>query len=604
MAQQRDIETIRHSTAHLLAQAVIELWPKTQLGIGPAIEHGFYYDFDIRDDKGDSVRISPDDLAKIEERMHKIIARDEPFRREEMNIADAVSYFNGHNQNFKSELLHDLQEKGTTAVNAEEQQDVSEKPETASLYWTGEYFVDLCRGPHVDSTATLGIFKLTKIAGAYWRGSEDNAQLQRIYGIAFATQEELDAYLAMLEEAEKRDHRKLGQELDLFTFSPLVGAGLPLFTPRGQVIREELQQFVYSLERPHGYQRVRIPHITKKELYETSGHWQKFQNELFKITSREGHELAIKPMNCPHHTQIYSSRKRSYRELPIRYKEVTEVYRDEQTGELSGLGRVRMITQDDAHVFCRMVHIEDECLKIWDIVDHFYAKFAMPVSVRFSRHDPAKMDNYLGTPEVWARAEEQLKAVIVQRGVEFIDGPGEAAMYGPKIDFMAKDAIGRVWQLATIQLDFNLPERFDLSCVNEQGEDERIVMIHRAILGSVERFMAVLIEHYAGAFPVWLAPVQVAVIPVAEDHDAAAAEFAERIRVESNARVDLIAATESVGKRIRATEQQKVPYMIVFGDKEAAGEALQVRRYGQEEQLKEDAATFIERLRTDITDRR
>ncbi|MFH1098732.1 MAG: threonine--tRNA ligase, partial [Candidatus Uhrbacteria bacterium] len=478
------------------------------------------------------------------------------------------------------------------------------------------------RGPHVESAAQLGVFKLTKLAGAYWRGREDNPQLQRIYGVAFATQSELEAHLKMLAEAERRDHRKLGEELDLFVFSPLVGPGLPLFTPRGTIIREELERFVWDLESRYGYERVQIPHLTKRELYDTSGHWEKFHDEIFRIRTREGHELAVKPMNCPHHTQIYAARKRSYRELPIRYKEVTSVYRDEQTGELSGLSRVRMITQDDAHIFCRMPQIELECLAIWDIVDRFYKKFGMPLRVRFSRHDPAKMKKYLGTPAIWKQAEDQLRAVIRKRGVEAEDGLGEAAMYGPKIDFIANDALGREWQLATIQLDFNLPERFGLFCVNEEGKEERIVMIHRAILGAVERFVAILIEHYAGAFPVWLAPVQVALVPVSRKHAIACRKLLNEFRA-SGIRAVLGDPDETVGKRIRMYEKLKMPYVIVFGDAEmgikkkssdikdkkgsakkvvrrAIAGGLQVRIHGRERLLATTQKAFIARVRREI----
>jgi len=598
------IETIRHSTAHLLAAAVSELWPKSRFGVGPVVEHGFYYDLDPRDKEGNPMRLTPDHLPKIEKRMREIIARKEAFRREEMPIDAAIEFFTSRGQTFKAELLAALRKHGTTAVRPEEVQDVGDQPTHASVYYTGEKFVDLCRGPHVAATSDLGAFKLTKIAGAYWRGKEENPQLQRVYGFAFATQPELDAHVTMIAEAEKRDHRKLGEELDLFVLSPLVGPGLPLFTPRGTLIREELERFVWELEQPHGYQRVRIPHITKRDLYETSGHWQKFAEELFHVSTREGHELAMKPMNCPHHTQIYASRKRSYRELPIRYKEVTAVYRDEQTGELGGLSRVRMITQDDAHVFCRMGQIEAECLKIWDIVDKFYKAFKMPLRVRFSRHDPKKMEKYLGTPEIWKRAEEQLRAVIRKRGVtEVIDGLGEAAMYGPKIDFIARDAIGRDWQLATIQLDFNLPERFNLTCVNEEGKDERIVMVHRAILGSLERFMAVLIEHYAGAFPTWLAPVQVAFVPVGAKHGAACRKIAKEFAA-AGIRYALSEPDETVGKRIRTFEKMKVPYMLVIGDKEARAAKLQVRVRGKERLLVTTRKQFLARMLREIEKRR
>lgn len=370
------------------------------------------------------------------------------------------------------------------------------------------------------------------------------------------------------------DHRRLGRELDLFTFSDLVGSGLPLWTPKGTLMRNLLDSYVWELRKSHGYDQVDIPHITKKELYETSGHWDKFQDELFKITTREGHFLAMKPMNCPHHTQIYARKPWSYRALPQRYANTTKVYRDEQTGELNGLARVRSITQDDAHVFCRRGQIEEEVLKVWEIVHTFYATFGFTeLKIRFSRHDPEHFEKYLGTREVWKEAEDQVEKILKKKSTHYIDGPGEAALYGPKIDFMATDSLGREWQVATIQLDFNLPERFDLVCINEQGEKERIAMIHCAIMGSIERFMSILIEHYAGAFPVWLAPVQVIVLPIGEKHRDYAKEATELLK-KNNIRVELDQDNESLGKRIRNAKMQKIPYLIVIGDKEVEAKNL------------------------------
>jgi threonyl-tRNA synthetase len=442
-------------------------------------------------------------------------------------------------------------------------------------------FVDLCRGGHVDDAKEINpkAFTLTKVSGAYWRGDQNRQQLQRVYGVAFETPEELKAYLAMIEEAKKRDHRKLGQDLDLFVFSDLIGAGLPLFTPRGTILRRQLDNFVQSMRDEYGYQEVNIPHITKKDAYIASGHWAKFQDELFHIITREGHEFAMKPMNCPHHTQIYAARSRSYRELPIRYRETTTCYRDEQTGELSGLSRVRAFTQDDAHVFCRTSQVEEEALKIWDIIDRFYGTLGFELTVRFSTHDPANMAAYSGTEEKWDATEKQLLSIVKSKvGDDYIPGVGEAAFYGPKIDFMARDAIGRTWQVATIQLDFNQPEGFNLTCVNEQGEEERIVMVHAAIMGSIDRFLSVYIEHTAGRFPVWLAPEQVRIITVNQEDTTL--ELATRIYSEAKKlglRTLVDNSNESVGKKIRAAELMKVPYTVVIGDKEIAGGELSPR---------------------------
>lgn len=586
-----DIEKIRHSLAHLLAAAVQKRSPKVTFGIGPTIEDGFYYDFLFPKGGGPAEA----DFPALEEEMRAMIAAGLSFRGSKATPAVARKVF--VQQPFKLELIEELRR--------------NKKPIT--IYSTGSVFTDLCRGGHVKNTREIpaDAFKLTKIAGAYWRGDEKNAMLLRVYGVAFATGKELEAYLAMMREAERRDHKKLGRELNLFVFSDLVGGGLPLFTPKGTIIRDELEQFVQSLQIPRGYMRVRIPHITKRALYETSGHWQKFRDELFKITTREGHEFALKPMNCPHHTQIYASERRSYRELPLRYSEVTAVYRDEQSGELSGLSRVRAITQDDAHVFCRMSQIEAEALSIWNIVDEFYKPFGMPLTVRFSRHDPKQMDKYLGTPAVWRKAETQLKSIIVGKTGQggYLDGPGEAAMYGPKIDFIAKDSLGREWQLATIQLDFNLPERFGLSCINERGKEERIVMIHRAIMGSVERFLSVLIEHYAGAFPVWLAPVQALVLPISEKQYDYALIVGQELK-RAGIRLEVGEANETIGKRIREAEIKKVPYILVVGDREREDGTVAVRRRsagaqaGRPETYATPLNEFIEKLLEDIREKK
>ena len=483
MESQEHLAHIRHTLAHLLAQAVKEHYPTAFLTLGPSIDNGFYYDIDFVTDK-----LSDEDLVKIEKTMRKNLPSWTEFTHKEVSKEEALEIFKGNP--YKEELINEIAERG----------------EKITLYTCGG-FTDLCRGGHAENPAKeipADSFKLDRIAGAYWRGDEKNKMLTRIYGLAFENKGELDAYITQQEEAKKRDHKKLGIELDLFTFSELVGPGLPLWTPKGTTVRHLLDGYVWELRQAKGYEKVEIPHITKKDLYEKSGHWEKYKDDLFRITTREGHEFAMKPMNCPHHTQIYARKQWSYRELPQRYANTTTCYRDEQSGELSGLSRVRAFAQDDAHVFCRMSQAREEFLKIWDIVETFYKTFGFELKVRISKHDPAHPEKYLGDKERWAFAENMLEEIAKGKNVETFEGIGEAAFYGPKLDFMANDAIGRQWQVATIQLDMNMPERFDLDCVNEKGEKERIVMIHAAIMGSIERFMSILIEHTAGVFPTWL----------------------------------------------------------------------------------------------------
>ena len=550
----------RHSLAHLLAAAVLELWPDAKRTIGPAIDDGFYYDFEF------SQPISEDDLPKIEAKMREILPTWTSFDREEVTTDDAKKAYASNP--YKLELIDEFSGKG----------------QTLTFYRSGK-FSDLCRGGHTEGMNTIDpqSFKLSKVAGAYWRGDEAKAQLTRIYGVAFETKAELDAYLTMLEEAKKRDHKVLGPALDLFTFSDLVGAGLPLWTPKGTLVRSLLDQFVWSLRSAKGYERVEIPHITKKDLYVTSGHWEKYQDDLFKIISREGHEFALKPMNCPHHTQIYARKQWSYRELPQRYANTTMCYRDEQSGELAGLSRVRGFTQDDAHVFCRMSQVKEEFLKIWDFVREFYGAFGFTLKVRLSMRDPEHPEKYLGEDANWVFAENMLREIATEKNADAYDGPGEAAFYGPKLDFMAKDAIGREWQVATIQLDMSMPERFNLSCINEQGDKERIVMIHAAIMGSLERFMAILIEHTAGVFPLWLTPVQAMILPVADRHIEFARQLSEKLQA-AGMRIEIDETAETVGKKIRNAERLKAPVMLVVGDKEASGEPLTVRWRGEKDQ--------------------
>ena len=570
---------IRHTLAHLLATAAKEFDPAVLLGIGPVTDDGFYYDFKF------SKAPTPDDLKNLEQAMRKLVNKKLPMSGREIDREEGAKLF--ANQPFKLELLNEYAGEG----------------KTLTAYTVGE-FTDLCKGGHVENTGEIdaGSFTLTRVAGAYWRGSEKNPQLTRIYGMAFESKDALLAHEKQLEEAKKRDHRKLGKELGLFVFSDLVGPGLPLWTPRGTIIRELLNDYVWELRKAHGYQKVTIPHITKKSLYETSGHWAKYADDLFKINTREGHLYAMKPMNCPHHAQIFDSSPHSYRDMPERYAETTMVYRDEQSGELSGLSRVLAITQDDAHVFCREAQIQHEANIIWDIIENFYGTFGFSLTPRFSRRDANTPEKYLGSDEVWKKSEGALQELMEKRGATWIDGLGEAAFYGPKIDFIAKDSIGRVLQVATIQIDFIQPANFGLVCTNEKGEKEQIVMFHCAIMGSIERFMSVLIEHVAGNFPAWLSPTHVSVVPVSEKHEAVARELVEKLKA-SNLRVILDAGGNSLGKRIRAQKEMKVPYVIVIGDKEVESGNLTIEKRdgGKIEGITVD--TFITQLNSEVSER-
>jgi threonyl-tRNA synthetase len=586
-----DLYKLRHSLAHVLAQAVTKLWPGTQITIGPPIDTGCYYDFLFPQPVSDA------DFGKIEKEMKKIINQGQTFRRDELSVTDAKKFWRERKQKFKVELIEDL-EKNEKAETVTHYANIGPKGE--------ETFVDLCRGGHVENFREIptDCFKLMTIAGAYWRGDEKREQLTRVYVAAFPTKKELDAHLHMLEEARRRDHRVVGKELDLFTFSDLVGPGLPLWTPRGTLLRNLLDELVWEHRSAKGYERVTIPHITKKELYETSGHWDKFQNDLFHVRTREGHDFCMKPMNCPHHTQIFASLNRSYRNMPQRYAETTTCYRDEQTGELHGLSRVRAFTQDDAHVFCRPSQAKEEILKIWEIVDSFYETVGFgKLRVRLSLHDPKEFKKYLGTPEMWAKAEGEIRAIATERKADFFESPGEAAFYGPKVDFIAKDAIGREWQVATIQLDINMPERFDLFCINEKGEKERIVMIHAAIMGSLERFLSIFIEHHAGLFPLWCAPLQIGIIPVAEAHDGYAKDLEAQLK-EKGIRTQFYSFDESLGKRIRDGEKMKIPYLLVMGDKEAADKSVTVRNVKTKKQVTVPVSEFISTVTSDIKKRK
>jgi threonyl-tRNA synthetase len=568
--KEEKLNNLRHTLAHLLAAAVGEIYKfdKIKLTLGPAIDNGFYYDIDFGDEK-----ISDSALQKIEDRMRKILPKWTEWQHKEISKEEALAFFKNE---YKIELINEIADRG----------------EKITTYTCGG-FTDLCRGGHLENPAKeidpLS-FKLDRVAGAYWRGDEKNKMLTRIYGLAFATKEELEAYLKQREEAEKRDHKKLGKELDLFVFSELVGSGLPLWTPKGTILRNLLDDYIWELRKKLDYMKVEIPHITKKELYEKSGHWDKFKNELFRITTREGHEFAMKPMNCPHHIQIFDRKQWSYKELPQRYANSTTCYRDEQTGELSGLSRVRAFTQDDAHVFCRMVQVKKELGEIWDkVVEPFYKSFGFNLKLRLSLHDPVHPEKYLGDAKSWEHAESVLRELAQERKTEFFEGVGEAAFYGPKLDFMATDSLGRQWQVATIQLDMNQPERFDLTCVNEKGEKERIVMIHAAIMGSIDRFLSILIEHVAGAFPLWLSPVQVKVIPVRTSHNEYAKKVFEMLK-ENNVRAEFDDAEENLGGKVRDAKNNKIPYWIVIGDKEIEADkvTLESRDKGQLGQMSKE----------------
>lgn len=575
-----EVEKMRHSLSHVLAAAVRELYPTTTFGVGPAIENGFYYDIDFGGEK-----VSDTDLEKIEKKMRGLVKRGLQMVRREVSREEALEWAKENNQKYKVELIEELPaDEPITFYDLKDEQ-------------SGEVlFSDLCKGPHVEDLGKIGAFRLDRIAGAYWRGDEKREMLTRIYGLAFETEDELKAYLERQEEAKKRDHRKLGKELDLFCFSELVGSGLPLFTPRGTVLREELSEFSLGLRGKAGFRKVWTPHITKVDLYKASGHYAKFGDELFMVHSQvNGEEFAMKPMNCPHHAQIFASQPRTYREMPVRYMEATTDYRDEKTGELGGLSRVRALTQDDSHVFCRREQIKDEIQQLVKIVRKLYTTVGMDkLRARLSYRDES--DKYLGDPELWKMAQGQIKEAAVDNGLEYFEQEGEAAFYGPKIDFMAEDALGREHQVATIQLDFVQPERFGLEFVNEEGKKERPVMIHHATLGSIERFMSVFIEHTGGWFPLWCAPEQVRVLTVndkVEDYVKEVEKVLSDVVLDepvkgNELRFEVDRSDDSLGKKIKRATEMKIPVVLIVGEKDASERVVSVRTREGEEKVELD----------------
>lgn len=563
---------MRHSAAHMMAKAVVDMFPDARIAIGPPIEHGFYYDFDL------PRSLTPEDLAVFEANMREQMQRDWPFVQSSIPKAEALERFK--DQPYKLEIIEGI-------------------PDAEVGLYTHGPFTDLCGGPHVESTGEVGAFKLTSVAGAYWRGDASRPMLQRVYGVCFPTQAELDAHLAMLEEARKRDHRRLGRELGLIAFSDDVGSGIPLFLPHGEIVRHEMESWVREVQTRHGFQHVWTAHVARAELYKKSGHWEHYRDVMWPPMDDDGDIYVLKPMNCPSHMTLYNTQLHSYRELPLRYAEFATLYRYEKAGTLTGLARVRSLTQDDAHVFLRPDQIQEEfdravnltleVLDTYGLIDYW---------IRLSLRDANKKEEYVGRDEVWEMAESSLRNALNNRGIQYQEAIGEAAFYGPKMDFMVRDALGREWQCSTVQLDFVQPENFGLEYIGEDGMAHRPVMIHRAVTGSTERFMAMLIEHYAGAFPVWLAPVQTMIIPIADRHLEYANQVLEALKA-ARVRAEVDARSERMNAKVRDAQMQKIPYMLVVGDKEAAANAVSVRLRSNENLGPVPLPAFIER----ITDR-
>jgi len=545
-----------HSSEHVLAQALVELYPgKIKLAVAHIDEDGFandaHWDF----------APTQEDLAKIEKKMAEIVKRDLPIKRVEVSYEEAEKLFKDNP--FKLEWLNDI--KG--------------KDKQATLYWTGDQYVDLCKGPHVDKTGEIKAFKLLSIGGAYWRADEKNEMLTRIYGISYSSQEELDQHLKRLDEAKLRDHRRLGKELDLFTFSELVGSGFPLYTPRGALVRRLLNEYVESLQSAEGYMQVWTPQVAKADLFKTSGHYDKYREDMFRVVSNYSkEEMYLKPMNCPQHTQIYASKPRSYRDLPIRMTDFAMLYRDEKPGELNGLARVRSFSQDDCHIFCREDQVDEEVDRALTMTKKILGTFGFSYKYRLSTRDPEHHEKYLGDPKIWDKVEAWAVEIMKRNEIPYFDGPGEAAFYAPKMDLIATDALGREWQLSTVQIDYVMPERFNLTYINQEGKESRPIMLHRAIIGSAERFMMILLEHYTGNFPAWLHPEQVVIIPIGEEQKEYAKQIAEKMKAEiPGLRLSIDEDSNTLGKRILVAQQQKVPYMVILGKQEVANNSVSLR---------------------------
>ncbi len=569
-----------HSSAHLMAEALQELYPGVKFGIGPAIENGFYYDVDLGD-----TTITDNDFPAIEAKMAELVARKEEIVRKSISKADAMAYFGNREEIYKTELISELEDGHITT-------------------YTQGNFTDLCRGPHIPNTSYIKAFKILSVAGAYWRGDEKRKQLVRLYGITFPKKKMLDEYLTLLEEAKKRDHRKIGKELELFAFSQAVGAGLPLWLPRGTQLRLRLEDFLKRIQKKYGYQQVITPHIGGKQLYVTSGHYAKYGKDSFQPihTPQEGEEFLLKPMNCPHHCEIYKVSPRSYKDLPLRLAEFGTVYRYEQSGELHGLTRVRGFTQDDAHLFCRPDQLKDEFLKVMDIIFIIFKALDFEnFEAQISLRDPNHKEKYIGSDENWDKAERAIVEACEEKGLRARVELGEAAFYGPKLDFMVKDAIGRRWQLGTIQVDYNLPERFELEYTGEDNKKHRPVMIHRAPFGSIERFVAVLIEHTGGKFPLWLTPDQVAIMPISEKFNEYAYKIKETLE-EDDIRVIVDDRNEKIGRKIRDNELKRIPYMLIVGEKEAENGEVSVRKQGEGDKGSMKIATFATLLTTEVNE--
>jgi threonyl-tRNA synthetase len=577
------IQRMRHSAAHVMAEAVQEIFPDAKFAIGPAIEDGFYYDFDL------SRPLTPEDLPDIEQRMARIVAGKYPFLRDRWPREKALEYFRDNDQPYKVEIIENL-------------------PDAEVGIYQQDTFLDLCRGPHVENTGQIGPFKLMRVAGAYWRGDEHRPMLQRIYGTAWFNQEELDQYLWRLEEAQKRDHRKLGRELKLFVLSDDLPAGVPMFLPRGETLRYEMESYVRKTQEKYGYQHVWTAHLGKVRLYKTSKHWYTYRDNMFPVMQgeqelSEDEAYVLKPMNCPHHITLYKSQMHSYRELPVRYAEFATLYRYEKAGTLTGLARVRSLTQDDAHVFLRPDQIQEEFDRAVNLTLEVFSTYGLEdYWISLSLRDPLKKEDYVGSDEVWEKAENALRSAVENRGIAYKAVLGEAAFYGPKLDFMVRDALGREWQCATIQLDFNQPNNFELEYIGEDGQAHRPVMIHRAVTGSTERFMAMIIEHFAGAFPVWLAPLQAMVIPIADRHNDYANRVLETLKA-AGIRAEVDTRGERMNAKVRDAQMQKIPYMLVVGDREAADNAVSVRLRTNENLGARPLAGFVEHVQEIIKTR-